>query len=103
MDGITLVAVAACVGIIASLSGVILGWNANAKSNKKEVVDSTTSSVRQSSDMEYLKRGVDEIRVDQRAMRNDMALQCDRITRVEESTKSAHKRIDRLEKTKEGE
>jgi predicted phage-related endonuclease len=49
-------------------------------------------------DLAYIKRGVDDIRVDQQRMREDMGQMSERITRCEESCKSAHKRLDGLEK-----
>lgn len=48
-------------------------------------------------DMEYVKRGIDDIRLEQRALRQDMSELAERITRVEESSKQAHKRMDRIE------
>ena len=45
-------------------------------------------------DMRYLIRGVDDIRVDIRAMRNEISDVDRRVVAVNESVKSAHKRID---------
>ena len=45
-------------------------------------------------DLEYIKRGVDDIRVDQQRMREDMGRMAERVTRVEESCKSMHHRLD---------
>lgn len=49
-------------------------------------------------DLEYIKRGIDDIRVDQQRMREDFGRLSERVTRCEESCKSAHHRIDGLEK-----
>ncbi len=48
-------------------------------------------------DMEYIKRGVDDIRVDVRAQGQRVDGLSERVTRVEESAKQAHKRIEKLE------
>ena len=45
-------------------------------------------------DIRYIMRGVDDIKLDQRAMREDMNGMKERITRVEEKASSAHKRLD---------
>jgi hypothetical protein len=41
---------------------------------------------------------VDDIRIDLRANEKQMIQQGERLTRVEESTKQAHKRLDTIEK-----
>lgn len=50
--------------------------------------------------MEYLKRGVDDIRFDIRKQGERLDGQAERLTRVEESAKQAHKRLDKLENEK---
>ncbi|MNU04128.1 hypothetical protein D3C72_2484130 [compost metagenome] len=51
----------------------------------------------QRADVEYIKRGVDDIRVDVRMQGQKVDGLAERVTRVEESAKQAHKRLDRLE------
>lgn len=48
-------------------------------------------------DISYIKRRVDDIILEQRETNKTLDLHGERITRVEESTKQAHKRIDGLE------
>lgn len=92
--------IGAVIGIISALSGVVLGWMGNAraakKQMKKEVKEETAVGVQLRSDVEYIKRGVDDIRADVRAQGQRVDDLCDRVARVEESTKSAHKRIDEI-------
>lgn len=94
METITLAAAAAVVGIIATLSGVLLGWIGNARSNRKAVVEKTTADVQMRTDVEYIKRGVDDIRTEAKVQNQRLDMLCDRVARVEESSKSAHKRLD---------
>ncbi|MNH39874.1 hypothetical protein D3C79_1011030 [compost metagenome] len=47
--------------------------------------------------MEYIKRGVDDMRVEQKMQGQRFEALAERVTRVEESTKQAHHRITRLE------
>jgi len=46
----------------------------------------------------YIRKGVDDIRIDLKANEKQMQRLSERVTRVEESSKQAHKRIDNLEK-----
>lgn len=46
----------------------------------------------------YIKAGVDDLKKDKREMRNEMQELHDNVTRLDESCKQAHKRIDKLEK-----
>lgn len=87
----------AILGIVATLSGMVLGWSARAKEAKKEVKKEAEIDTALRTDMEYLKRGVDDIRLEQRSQGQRMDVVVERLTRVEESSKQAHKRIDRIE------
>jgi hypothetical protein len=89
--------ITALIGVIATLSGIILGWTARAKDVKKEVRKDAEIDTALRTDMEYLKRGVDDIRLEQRSQGQKMDVFGERLTRVEESSKQAHKRIDRIE------
>lgn len=46
----------------------------------------------------YIKAGVDDLKRDNRDMRVEIQTMHDTMTRVDESCKQAHKRIDKLEK-----
>ncbi|EKS8367521.1 hypothetical protein QC457_006355, partial [Bacillus cereus] len=46
----------------------------------------------------YIRKGVDDIRIDLKASEKQMVALGERVTRVEESTKQAHKRLDTIEK-----
>ncbi|WP_240353246.1 hypothetical protein [Cohnella algarum] len=47
--------------------------------------------------MEYIKRGVDDVRLEQRAQGQRFDALAERVTRVEESAKQALQRLDRLD------
>lgn len=84
-------------GLVFGLSGMLLGWLSWLRSRKKDNEADVGQSITFRVDLEYIKRGVDDIRADQRRMRDEIGSLADRLTRVEESTKSAHKRLDRLD------
>ena len=81
-------------GLVFGLSGMMLGWLSWLRSRKKDSEAETGQSIAFRVDLEYIKRGVDDIRADQRRLRNEMGTMADRLARVEESAKSAHKRLD---------
>ena len=95
--------VTALIGVAGTLFGISLGWSARSKEVKKEVKKEAEIDTALRTDMEYLKRGVDDIRIEQRSQGQRMDAVVERLTRVEESSKQAHKRIDRIEQQKGGE
>lgn len=94
MDIQTLLALLAVVG---SLSGIVLGWLGKARSFKKDAASDASQDTAIKMDVEYIKRGVDEIRLEQKDQGRRIDGLAERATRVEESTKQAHHRINRLE------
>jgi len=89
--------ISALISVVAAISGMILGWSARAKEIRKDAEKDTEIQTALRTDMEYLKRGVDDIRIEQRTQGKRMDEFTERLTRVEESSKQAHKRIDRIE------
>lgn len=87
----------AIISVAAAISGIVLGWVGKTKAYKAEVVQEATADASLQTDVSYIKRGIDDIRVDLRMQGQRMDGLSERITRVEESSKQAHKRLDRLE------
>ena len=96
METVSLAAAGAVVGILAALSGVVLGWLGNMRSGRRAVAEKTAADVQLRTDVEYIKRGVDDIRADVRRQGLRVDELSDRMARVEESAKSAHRRIDEI-------
>lgn len=71
------------------------------KTARKDAIDAATRDTAidtaLKSDVDYIKRGVDDIKLDMRAQATKVEGIDLRVARVEESTKSAHHRLDRLE------
>lgn len=87
--------------VIAALALLATVYNNNKNGKNRDVVD----AVRQARESERIATKLDGIASDVRETRNsmekirdDVALHGSRITKVEESTKSAHHRIDELVK-----
>lgn len=91
-------------GLIAALgviSGIILGWSGRSQSIRKDLREEAGAGAVLHTDVEYIKRGVDDIKVEIRVQGQKIDTLAERVTRVEESAKQAHKRLDRFESTKE--
>ena len=85
------------VGFIAtvlSIWGILIKW-------KKDSVHQESSETREqtilTTKLDYISRNLDDIKVDLRARAKENAELKERLIIVEESTKSAHKRLNELE------
>ncbi|MFU0791362.1 hypothetical protein JNUCC74_01030 [Cerasibacillus sp. JNUCC 74] len=84
-------------GIVIGILGLAvsyLGYQLN-KSKSIKIDSRDTAEVR--SELGYIRKGVDDIRIDLKANEKNIAHLSERVTRVEESSKQAHKRIDNME------
>lgn len=84
----------ATIGIICTVLGAIigyLGYKRNYSSDLKK--DSRKQSVIETK-LDYIGKGVDDIRLDIKATDRRVDKLNERVIKVEESAKSAHKRID---------
>lgn len=81
-------------GAIGTLLGIIGAIATFKKTNKEEGMQDAETKAQ----LNYISKGVDDIRIDQRAQASKLDSFNDRLIRVEESAKQAHKRIDNIEK-----
>ena len=95
-------AITVIVSVVGTLSATWLGWSTKAKEQRKEVQDEAKSDAAIKMDIQYIKRGVDDVRLEIRSQGQEVKMIAERVTRVEESSKQAHKRIDRIEEVKGG-
>ncbi len=91
-DLIALISAAAAIVSIVSLVVTLR------RTGRKEIKEETADLGDMRNDLKYITRGVDDIRVEQRAQRDEMSRIAERVTRCEESGKQAHKRLDSLER-----
>ena len=84
------------IGILIAVCGLALSfatfWVGRAKAYKADGRESGMLK----SELGYIRKGVDDIRIDLKANEKNIAHLSERVTRVEESTKQAHKRISEL-------
>lgn len=88
----------AIISVTAAISGIVLGWIGKTKAYKAEVVQEATADASLQTDVSYIKSGILDIRVDLRDIGRRMDDFSERLTRVEESAKQAHKRLDEMKK-----
>lgn len=84
---------AVIISAAAALSGIILGWLGRSRTIRQDGAED--GELRAS--VKYIRDGVDDLRVELKSQSQRYDLLAERVTRVEESTKQAHRRIDRLE------
>ena len=87
--------VVSCIGAICAIIAFIISRkkdNYQKGADDKKIVD----------DIEHIKNFFDDLRLDVKEISRKQDQQSERIARVEESLKSAHRRIDQLEHSLEG-
>lgn len=85
------------VGLLAAVIGMLVGYLNYQRFCKKDVKDEGVSDGELKADINYIRRGVEDIRIDMKAQEMRFGELSERVTRNEEGVKSAHKRIDGLE------
>lgn len=76
--------------VVISLVGLLL-------SGRKDTRSDAANGARVEAKLDSISDGIDDIRVETRAMRNRMDSLAERLSAVESSCKSAHHRLDQLE------
>ncbi|WP_217588721.1 hypothetical protein [Lentibacillus saliphilus] len=79
----------------------ILGYQLNQQRHQmhkhKEIKSDSQDATEVRAELGYIRKGVDDIRIDLKANEKNIAHLSERVTRVEESSKQAHKRIDSID------
>lgn len=79
---------------ILSIWGILVRWK---KDGEKQESQDTKEQTILSTKLDYISRNLDDIKVDLRTRAKENAELKERLIKVEESTKSAHKRLDEIE------
>lgn len=95
------------VGIGSALFGIAIGFLGYKRNENKDIKDETQKDTTTIVKLDYISKGVDDIRIDIKAQDRKIQDILIDITKLKESTKSAHYRLDTLEenikfKKKEG-
>ncbi|MRS26131.1 hypothetical protein [Bacillus sp. RIT694] len=86
------------IGLLIAAVSLVIGYLSYALNRSREIKSDGQQGAEMKAKLEYISKGVDDIRIDQKASERQMVSFGERITRVEESTKQAHKRLDNVEK-----
>lgn len=91
----------AIISAVSAISAVVIGWVTMFSKIKKQIerdsITKTKSEAYMQSNLDYIRIGIDEMRLEQKDQGRRFDALSERVTRVEESAKQAHKRIDRLD------
>lgn len=79
------------VGVVAS---IILGTTAYRRTHKQDIASNASAEATLQVDITFIKEGINDIKTEQHDMASNLSRLSERVTRVEESVKSAHKRLD---------
>lgn len=85
------------IGAICTVAGVALSFIALSNNRKKDNMEEGQGKGSVHSDIGYIKAGIDDIKTEQRELRKESVETLQRLSKVEGSAASAHKRIDRIE------
>lgn len=94
MDTTAWVTVVSSVGVVSTL---VLGWLGQNRLVRQAVRNDAGLDAALRVDVEYIKRGVDDMRAEQRILSKSFEGLTERVARLEESVKAAHHRLDRVE------
>ena len=102
MNTVTLTIIISILGAICAIVGSVLAVSNLFRTSRKEATTEATadatSNTRLETKLDYVAKGVDDIRLDNKEQGRRLNDISDKVARIDESTKSAHKRIDDLEK-----
>jgi hypothetical protein len=85
-------------GVLIAIGGLLLSYLTYQFNKVKETKSESQQDAKIQAQLDYIGKGVDDIRIDLKANERQMVALGERVTRVEESSKQAHKRLDTLEK-----
>ncbi|SFC03122.1 hypothetical protein SAMN04488168_101512 [Bacillus sp. 491mf] len=86
------------IGVLVAIVSAAVSYFGYSLNKSKVIKSDGQQSAEMKAELGYIRKGVDDIRIDLKANEKQMQQLGERITRVEESTKQAHKRLDNLEK-----
>lgn len=86
------------ISVICSIVAAVISIATYNRNTNKDLKKNTEEGTYTKAKLDYISKGVDDIRLDIKAQDRKIEDINSRLIRVEESTKSAHKRLDTFEK-----
>lgn len=85
------------VGMIVGIVGIYQAFKSSSHEINREIRAESQDEGTMRTDVVYIKRRIDDVLLEQKDTNKTLSEHSERLTRVEESSKQAHKRIDGLE------
>lgn len=85
------------IALVCTVVGAIISYATFQRNRGRDIRADTREEADTKAKLDYISKGVDDIRIDIKAQQRDIQELKERVVRNEESVKSAHKRIDGLE------
>lgn len=86
------------IGVVISILALVIAFLGYSLKKNNVVKTDSRESAEMRAELGYIRKGVDDIRIDLRTNERQMVHLGERVTRIEESAKQAHKRLDNIEK-----
>ncbi len=91
------------IGILCTLAGLVMSFAfsflTHRRNEKRDIESMSEGRGVLQSDVGYIKAGIDDLKRENKAVNMKIDNISERVTRIEESCKQAHKRIDELKET----
>lgn len=87
----------ALLGAVSVVFGMVITYLTFVRGRDKDIKSDATENAKISTKLDHISQGVDTIRIDLKSNEKEIGRVAERVTRVEESTKQAHLRINKLE------
>jgi Tfp pilus assembly protein PilO len=97
------------IGVLLSILSLIIAFQGYALNKQKQQQDNSKSETTEAKNdakesaeikaqLGYISKGVDDIRIDLKANEKQIGALSEKVARIDESAKQAHKRLDKIEK-----
>ncbi len=89
------------IAAMSAICSILFAYIGYSKGAQKESKADGAQDGELKANTEYIKKRIDDVLLEQRDLNRTVNSHAERLTRVEESSKQAHKRLDRLERSEE--
>lgn len=86
------------IGVLIAILSLLIGYLSYSLNKSKLIKTDGRESAEIKAELGYIRKGVDDIRIDLKTNERQIIALGERVTRVEESSKQAHRRLDNMEK-----
>jgi hypothetical protein len=86
------------IGTVGTICGILFGYIGYQRGLRKDIDEGSVKKGSIFTDIEYIKKRIDDVLLEQKDTTKVINTLLERVIRVEEMSKSAHKRIDEIEK-----